>query len=240
MGYTLINDSTGEVEKITEGKSRNWTAVLYPDSMVHGWQDKIYRLLQVPFEYIIHDKDEVEIEEDKTMPRKAHVHIIIHYGAPTTYKNIYNMLVIALSGVGKRCLNKIEPVRNLGYLHKYLTHSTADAIKEGKFRYQEDEIIDGNNWDLGAFVDLEDSDKLLLYRTVRDYCVEKHIRTCIGLEKAIEHGCLDKALPDLTRDMIIQYISNNRNKFVQICKEVNFSLKQVIDEKGEKNIEKKN
>ena len=45
-------------------KARNWWAVLYPENMIDGWEDKIYRLLQVPFEYIIHDKDEVELEED--------------------------------------------------------------------------------------------------------------------------------------------------------------------------------
>lgn len=229
MGLTLINDSTGEVEKIQEGKSRNWTAVLYPDSMIKDWQDKIYRLLQVPFEYIIHDKDEVELEEDKTTPRKTHVHIIIHYGAPTTYRNIYNMLVICLSAVGKRCCNKIEPVRNLIFLHRYLTHSTQDAIAQGKFRYQESEIVNGNNWDLGAFVELEDSDRLSLYRCVRNYLFEHHIRTVLDLEFSIEHGAFDKLLPDLTRDMIIQYISNNRNKFVQICKEINFKMKKECD-----------
>ena len=65
-------------------KARNWWAVLYPENMIEGWEDKIYRLLQVPFEYIIHDKDEVEIEEDVKQPRKVHVHLIIHYQNPTT------------------------------------------------------------------------------------------------------------------------------------------------------------
>lgn len=233
MGYTLINDSTGEEQKINYGKARDWTAVLYPDSMVNGWQDKIYRLIQVPFEYIIHDKDEVEIEEDVKQPRKTHVHIILHYGGPTTYKNIYNMLIIALSGVGKRCLNKIEPVYNLGYLHKYLTHSTADAIRDGKYRYDEDEIISGNNWDLGAFISLQDQEKLLLYRTVRNYCIERSIVTCITLELLVDNGGLDGLLPDLSRDMIANYISNNRNKFVAICKEVHFSLKKKKDDQEE-------
>lgn len=232
MGYTLVNDSTGEVVKVSESKSRNWTAVLYPDSMITGWQDRIYRLIQVPFEYIIHDKDEVEIEEDKFQPRKCHVHIIVHYGAPTTYKNIYNLLLIALSGLGKRCLNKIEPVRNLLYLHKYLTHSTPDAIKEGKYRYQEEDIVNGNNWDLGAFVELEENDRLLLYRTIRNFCIERKLFTVLDLEIAIEHGALDKAIPDLTRDMIVQYISNNRNKFVQICKEIHFKNKKDSDQEN--------
>lgn len=226
MGYTLINDTTGEEIKANYGKSRDWTAVLYPDSMISHWEDKIYRLLQVPFEYIIHDKDEIEVEEDRTQPRKTHVHIMIHYNGPTTYKNVYNMLIIALSDKGKRCLNKIEPVHNILYLHNYFTHSTKDAIKEGKYRYDPSDIVSGNNWDLGAFATLQDQEKLLLYRTVRNYCIENSICTCISLELMIDHGVFDKLLPDLSKDMVAQYVSNNRNKFVQICKEVNFSLKK--------------
>ena len=41
-------------------KSRNFWVVLYPENMIDDWQDKIYRLLQVPFEYIIHELYEVD------------------------------------------------------------------------------------------------------------------------------------------------------------------------------------
>ena len=87
-------------------KARNWVGVVYPENMISHWQDRIYRRLQVPFEYIIHDKDTVEIEEDQWESRKMHVHLIIHYGSPTTYKNAFSVFD-SLSIDGYHCLNKI-------------------------------------------------------------------------------------------------------------------------------------
>ena len=231
MGKKVILDiDNGSMSEIKEGKFRNWTAVLYPENMIPNWQDRIYRLLECPFEYIIHDKDEIEIEEDEKQPRKTHIHIILHYGNCTTYNSAFS-LFDRLSKLGFHCLNKIEPVRNLLFLHRYLTHSTPDAISQGKHRYNEFDIENGNNWDLGAFVELEEQDRLRLYRAVRNYLCVNKIRTVLDLEFAIENGAFDSILDDFSRDMLVQYINNNRTKFVQICKEINFKMKKN-DEKS--------
>lgn len=201
-------------------KARNWWAVLYPENMIDGWEDKIYRLLQVPFEYIIHDKDEVELEEDVKQPRKVHVHLIIHYQNPTTYKHACSLFNL-LSKDGCKCFNKIEAVIYLKYAHSYLSHRTPDCIKKGKFLYEPENIISGNNFDLGAFSDLEESDKLFLYRHLRDSAFKYDIRSCIMLEKYVEDGLILKDI-DISKNDIILYIKNNRRCFESICKEVNY------------------
>lgn len=201
-------------------KARNWWAVLYPENMIEGWQDKLYRLLQVPFEYVIHDKDEVEIEEDVTQPRKIHVHMVLHFSNSTTYKHAFELFNL-LSKEGCKCLNKIEAVIYLKYAHCYLVHRTPECIKAGKHLYEFEDIVSGNNWDLGAFTDLEEGDKLILYRSLRNAAFEYDLRSCIMLEKYVEDGLILKDI-DISKNDIILYIKNNRRAFESICKEVNY------------------
>lgn len=208
-------------------KARNWTAVLYPESMIPNWEDRIYRQLQVPFEYIIHNKDKVELEEDETMPRKEHIHIILHWDNTTSYNNVLKLLQDNLSALGQKCCNKVEPVRKLKYMHLYLTHETEDAKKEGKYQYKRTDIVTGNNWDIGAFVELEESTNLELYCVIRDFMISKKIRCCIDMEILIQSGALDNVFPDLDNNIILRYFVNNRTKFTQVAKEINFKFKNT-------------
>lgn len=206
-------------------KARNWVGVLYPENMISHWQDRIYRKLQIPFEYIIHDRDQVEIEEDVLEPRKVHVHLVGHWPGPTTYNNVLQCFN-ELSKTGFHCLNKVEPVRSLKYMHRYLTHETEDAKKQNKFLYPRSEIITGNNWDLGAFIELEDNDSLYLYRTIRDFMCQYRVVTVLDLERSVEWDEFDEWLPDFEKDTILKYIKNNRRLFVEIAKEINFKYKK--------------
>ena len=203
-------------------KARNWWAVLYPENMIDGWQDKIYRILQVPFEYIIHDRDEVEEEEDVLKPRKIHVHLVLHFSNSTTYRHVCQLINL-LSLEGHKCFNKIEAVVYLKYAHGYLTHRTPECIKKGKTLYDYDDIITGNNWDLAAFIDLDETDKLTLYRSLRDSAFKWDIRSCLMLERYVEDGLICKDL-DISKNEIILYIKNNRRAFESICKEVNYEM----------------
>ena len=38
-------------------KAKFWAGVVYPENMVEGWQEKIGDILQLPYCYILHDKD---------------------------------------------------------------------------------------------------------------------------------------------------------------------------------------
>ena len=205
-------------------KSRDWTAVLYPDSMIVGWQDRIYRQLQVPFEYIIHDRDSVELEEDTNVPRKVHLHIILHWNSPTTYSNALNLVNNSLSALGMRCCNKVEPVRNLRYMHRYLTHDTPDCIKDCKFRYPSSEIVTGNNFDLGAFISLDEYEKLDLYIAIRDFMIQHKINTVMDLEIIVQSGGFTYDCMDCK--MILSSILNNRTRYQAIAKEINFKFKK--------------
>lgn len=204
-------------------KARTWTAVLYPENMISHWQDRIYRKFQIPFEYIIHDKDVVEVEEDDCQPRKLHGHFIGHWAGPTTYKNAFEVFD-SLSKPGFHCLNKIEPVRGLRYIHRYLTHETEDCKKENKFVYPRSSIVTGNNWDLGAFIEEDEKDTLLLYQTFRSEMIKLRLRCVIDLEDLVFADYFNELLPDFDVVQLAKYVKNNRRSFESITKEINFKF----------------
>ena len=205
-------------------KARNWVAVLYPENMIPHWQDRIYRKLQLPFEFIIHDKDTVEIEENENEPRKVHVHLIVHWPGPTTYKNAMETFRSLSRFDDFPCLNKCEPVRGLQFIHRYLTHETEDCKKACKFVYPRSSIISGNNWDLGAFIELEDNDSLLMYDTFRNFMIVQKVRCVIDLEDVIVSDYFNQLLPDFDVTTLRKYVKNNRRVFEGIAKEVNFKF----------------
>ena len=65
-------------------KKRNWAFVLYPESAPEDWKEQLQLAgLQCAISPL-HDKD---LNADGT-PKKAHYHIILVYGNPTTYNNV--------------------------------------------------------------------------------------------------------------------------------------------------------
>lgn len=169
-------------------KAKYWTAVLYPESMIDNWQDKISDLLQIPYEYCIHDRDDLgkvfktvknkfgnDITYDASEfsiefePRKVHVHLIIAFPNTTTYKNALNVF----KRLQKSC-SYCEQVLNVRYIHEYLIHNTEKAKKDGKYQYNPSDRISGNNFDIGAFEQISITDKRNMCKDLCDYIVKNH------------------------------------------------------------------
>ena len=92
-------------------KKRNWAMVLYPESAPEDWREQL-RLsgLQVAISPL-HDKD---VNADGE-PKKAHHHVILVYGSPTTYNNVKALC----DRLNQPIPQPLEQVR--GY-YRYLTH----------------------------------------------------------------------------------------------------------------------
>lgn len=148
------------MSEITKG--RYWVGVLYPENMIEGWQDKIDELLQIPFAYCIHDKDNIGTEEE----RKVHVHLFIVFSNTTTKKHAMNVFNV-LSASGKSCLSSCQAVLHPRNQYEYLTHNTDKARKDGKHQYDKSERIEGNNFDIGAYEQLGLADR---NRICKDLC----------------------------------------------------------------------
>lgn len=141
-----------------EEKNRYWTGVLYPENMIDDWRGKIDRIIERPYCYIVHDKDSLTGKELEDHERKEHVHLWVVWGGPTTGKNAVK-LFDRLSKENSCCMragHEIQSVQNTSNFFKYLIHSDDKSVKAGKHRYDENERITGNNFDIGAYIVLSD------------------------------------------------------------------------------------
>lgn len=235
----VVDDFVFEsVEKLqaydkTQYKStRNWVAVLYPENMVVGWEDRIYRLLQVPFAYIIHDKDDVELDDDiyqaKKLPRKTHIHIMIHYGNTTTYQSALD-LFNSLSALGKRCCNTCQPVRNITYMYSYFTHNTPDS--RDKFQYSSDSIVLGNNFDLGQYIEIQEEDLSACLEMITDVIMKKHLQS---YTQVIQYNKKSDFVSAIIENFDIQiggfrFLMKYRSFITEVCKGVYLDRKQASE-----------
>ena len=133
-------------------KAKYWVAVLYPESMVDNWEEKISGLVEVPFAYCIHDKDLDKEEED----RKIHVHMILAFPNTTTYKHALSVF----QEVQKSCAT-CKRVINIRRMYEYLIHNTDDS--RNKYQYDVFERVVGNNFDIGSYeqIGVEEKHKML-------------------------------------------------------------------------------
>lgn len=103
-------------------KKRNWSFLVYLDSCPDDWID-ILQLKGLPFAISpLHDKD---INPDGT-PKKPHYHVILVFGAPTTFNNVKSIT----DELNQPIPIPLESVRGM---YRYFTH------KDNPEKYQYDE-----------------------------------------------------------------------------------------------------
>ena len=153
------------------GKNRAWTAVAYPEGMVPSWRSEIDALLQLPFAYAVHNADTLENGDE----RKEHVHIIIVFPGPTTYKHAMEVFS-RLDAPRKRAVNTCEPVYNMQRMWDYLIHDTEDCKKKNKRLYPPEARLTGNNFDIGALVQFTQTDKNEMFDDLVKLVFERRLR----------------------------------------------------------------
>lgn len=130
--------------------ARFWTGVLYPENMIEEWETDIGDIVQLPYAYCIHDTD----TDSQSEHRKDHVHIILAFPNTTTYKHAMSVFEL-LSAPGKNALNTVQRCINIRSAYNYLIHDTETCRKKCKFLYDESCRKTGNNFDIGAYEQLD-------------------------------------------------------------------------------------
>lgn len=159
---------------MAESKYTYWVGVGYPESMKPDWQDEVADLIELPFAYCIHDKDKNGHNGD----RKVHVHMIIAWPSPTTYKNALSVFN-ELSADGKTAFNSVKRVINMRNKYDYLIHDTKDCRKKKKHLYDKSERIEGNNFDIGNYEQISIEDKRKMRKELSILVHEKNFITYI-------------------------------------------------------------
>lgn len=177
-------------------KSKYWWAILWLENLRPDWQQEIDKIIQNPYAYCIHDKDIDEIAEG----RKPHVHVMVAYTGPTTYKSMMNIFHEFDVSPSRPCVNTCERIKNVRYAYEYLIHNTEDSQRKKKFLYPASSRIEGLNFDIGLLEQKSLEEKRSMVRE---------------LSKEIAHCCLtnyldfylyvlDNYTPDY-EDVVISY-----------------------------------
>lgn len=190
-------------EKKSSGKSikkRNWAFVLYPESAPADWREK----LQLSgLQYAIsplHDKD---IDPTGT-PKKAHYHVILVYGSPTTYNNVKNLT----DSLNQPIPQALEQIR--GY-YRYLTHKD----NPDKHQYADEEIICGGGFDISNFIELSKSEVTEIKFTLQKLIREQNIIEYQEFMDYIQDN-YDKTIYDVASSNTIffnTYIKSRRHSY---------------------------
>lgn len=144
-------------------KKRNWAFVLYTESAPEDWKE-ILKLKGITFAVSpLHDKDINPTGESK----KAHYHIILCYGSPTTYNNVKSIT----DELNQPIPIPLESVR--GY-YRYFTH----LDNPEKYQYNPNEIELFNGFDVSdvlnnfeVFECLKKIQYLIIEKDIHEYSV---------------------------------------------------------------------
>lgn len=144
-------------------KKRNWAMVLYPESAPEDWREQL-RLSGLPVAISpLHDKD---VNADGE-PKKAHHHVILVYGSPTTYNNVKALC----DRLNQPIPQPLEQVR--GY-YRYLTHEDNPE----KAQYSKKDIQTLNGFSIRDYCELTKSEvakaKREILQLIRDNSITEY------------------------------------------------------------------
>ena len=162
---SLSNNSTKKSTGTKDGRYRQWTIVVYPDSAPHDWREKLAGLQWV--ESPLHDKD---INPDGTA-KKPHWHILIHHQGKMTY-NQAKAVADSVNGASP------QYVQNAVGMIRYFAH----LDNPEKAQYDKAGII-GHGIDVSKYLESEDDiDKLM--QEIEIFCEENSITEYAALVRA--------------------------------------------------------
>lgn len=141
-------------------KKRNWAFVLYPESAPADWLEQLKMSGIQGAVSPLHDQDKNADGE----PKKAHYHIILVYGNPTTYSNVKSLT----DRLNQPIPQPLEQVR--GY-YRYLTHEDNPE----KAQYDPGDIQVINGFDITDYVELTRSEVDKIIGDIQDFIRENEI-----------------------------------------------------------------
>lgn len=161
--------ATKKTSETKVSKYRDWTFLLYPDSIPSDFVTRLEKLGRPIAISPLHDMDETErkfedLTEDEQeiirnggkVYKKPHYHVLYIAANPVTADSVRNKIKRAL---GDKSLSHIKVVDNIANIYQYLTHESKDAIKKNKHKYDKKDIIHINDFDIDRYVFLDESAK---------------------------------------------------------------------------------
>lgn len=187
--------------KNTNRRSRNWCAVVYPDSAPDNWKE-ILDSLNVKWTCSpLHDKD---VDDDGQL-KKAHWHIVVCFSGNKSFEQVVEDVTEPLHcPIPQICRDVRSSVRY--FIHKDHPH---------KFQYDKKDIETYGGFDIGDVFSFSKSEKLDLLKEVIEFIRDEDI---IEYYELVNYAMLERPddwFPLITEGytiMIREYINSNRHR----------------------------
>lgn len=151
---------TNATEKVIV-KARYWSFIVYPESAPADWKDTVQKT-GLPFCISpLHDKDTNPTGEEK----KAHYHVIVCFGGPTTFSNVKKNITDPLGQPHPQYLMSVKG------MYRYLTHKDNPE----KYQYNETEITHMNGFSITDYSEYTMSDEDRIYETLEQIIESENI-----------------------------------------------------------------
>lgn len=181
---------------MSKEKSRNFTFLLYPESLPEDWEIKL-ESLDVPIAISpLHDKDLKEEGRTNADPyKKPHFHVIYVAKNPVTADSVRKKIKGLL---GDKSLAKVQVVRQgIGNMFLYLTHESKDAVAKNKHVYDKRDIKLLNNFDVDRYTTLDVEDKREIFNLILSLIRAYGIANMFDLFDFVEQKGDEYGLPSM-------------------------------------------
>lgn len=154
--------------KVSKKRTRNWTCIVYPDSVPNNWRDVLDSTHVKWVESPLHDKD---TNPDGTI-KKAHWHLLLAFDGVKTYQQV--------SAITKSVNGTIpQPVASSVGLVRYMIHMDNPE----KYQYDKSKIIGHCGADVDGYFKLTTTSRLQSLQEIAMFIISKHITNFAELTK---------------------------------------------------------
>lgn len=136
-------------------RSRNWLAVVYPESLPPNWESLLIENYQV--EFVCSPLHEFDLNEDGSS-KKPHYHLIIVFSSGKTYEQCKEITDFLNAPIPQPCISIKGAIR-------YLIH----LDNPEKFQYNQDDIRVFGGLDISYAFALSDTTRYYIIRDICDY-----------------------------------------------------------------------
>lgn len=195
-------------------KARNFAFIIYPESIPEDWEDCLIKV-GVPIAVSpLHDKDisersyeDMSEDEQKIIDaggvvyKKPHYHVIYIAKNPVTSDSVRNKIKRAL---GNKSISHLEIVDNIEHYYKYLTHESADAVKKKKHKYDREDIVFINDFDIDRYITIDESQKKELFNALTKVIIQNKLENIFDLSDYVLNKGEEIGIPtlDVMNDVI--------------------------------------
>lgn len=186
-------------------RTRNWTVVVYPESLPSDWREYMDSLQIEWVESPLHDCDVNATGEVK----KPHWHLLLLFGGLKTYEQVLEIVAPLNCPAPQKCLSVKGCVRYMAHLDN-----------PEKFQYQVSDIKSHGGVDLSELLRPSSSER---YALIREMCEYVRLNGITEFQDLMDYAMAERfdewfpLLCDNSAYVVGQYIKSQRHR---LCKSV--------------------